>query len=214
LFLEPRLSSQPQHVAVKVPRFQLPCVNNLFPFRKGENAGGIYDYRSPVSAVHAERAPSLKRYLAMSQGTRTQRHYPGKALRIRSRPNWQIAIAWASIRVTFANSTPNESSGYAETSAPAAEQQYYSKAIIAILIAHIITRAAPSAIATFIVSSSSLVIALPLGDPVRRQMARGIKPLVNRKASFRMLTPYDMDRMTEQRAGAFLDRLEQAFRRF
>jgi NAD(P)-dependent dehydrogenase (short-subunit alcohol dehydrogenase family) len=23
-----------------------------------------------------------------------QRHYPGKALRIRSRPNWQIAIAW------------------------------------------------------------------------------------------------------------------------
>jgi hypothetical protein len=29
-----------------------------------------------------------------------------------------------------------------------------------------------------------------------------------------MLTLYDMDRMTEQRADAFLDRLEQAFRRF
>jgi hypothetical protein len=29
-----------------------------------------------------------------------------------------------------------------------------------------------------------------------------------------MLTLYDMDRMTEQRAGTFLDRLEQAFRRF
>jgi hypothetical protein len=29
-----------------------------------------------------------------------------------------------------------------------------------------------------------------------------------------MLTLYDMDRMTEQRADAFLDRLEQAFLRF
>jgi hypothetical protein len=29
-----------------------------------------------------------------------------------------------------------------------------------------------------------------------------------------MLTLYDMDRMTETRAGAFLDRLEQAFLRF
>ena len=53
-----------------------------------------------------------------------------------------------------------------------------------------------------------------MGDPVRRQIARGIKPLVGRKASFRMLTLYQMDRMTEQRASAFLDRLEQAFRRF
>jgi hypothetical protein len=50
------------------------------------------------------------------------------------------------------------------------------------------------------------------GDPVRRQIARGIKPLVGRKV--RMLTLYDMDRMTETRAGAFLDRLEQAFLRF
>lgn len=53
-----------------------------------------------------------------------------------------------------------------------------------------------------------------MGDPVRRQIARGIKPLVGRKASFRMLTLYDMDRMTETHAGAFLDRLEQAFLRF
>jgi hypothetical protein len=52
----------------------------------------------------------------------------------------------ASIRVTFANSTPNEPSGYAETSALVAAQQYYFKAIISILIARIITRAAPSAI--------------------------------------------------------------------
>ena len=40
------------------------------------------------------------------------------------------------------------------------------------------------------------------------------EPLVSRKASFRMLTLYDMDRMTETHAGAFLDRLEQAFLRF
>ena len=39
-------------------------------------------------------------------------------------------------------------------------QQYYLKAIIVILIAHIINRIAPIAIAIFIVSSSLLVIAL------------------------------------------------------
>ena len=55
---------------------------------------------------------------------------------------------------------------------------------------------------------------LYMGDPVRRQFRRGIKPLVSRKASFRMLTLYDMDRMTRQRADAFLDRLEQAFQSF
>jgi hypothetical protein len=41
-------------------------------------------------------------------------------------------------------------------------QQYYLKAIITILITHIINRIPPIAIAIFIVSSSSLVIALPL----------------------------------------------------
>ena len=39
-----------------------------------------------------------------------------------------------------------------------------------------------------------------MGDPIRRQIARGIKLLVGRNAGFRMLTLYDMDRMTEQRA--------------
>jgi hypothetical protein len=53
-----------------------------------------------------------------------------------------------------------------------------------------------------------------MGDPVRRQIARGIKLLVGRKAGFRMLTLYDMDRMTESHVGTFLDRLEKAFRRF
>ena len=41
-------------------------------------------------------------------------------------------------------------------------QKYYFKAIIAIRITHIIKRTAPIAIAVFIVSSSSLGIALPL----------------------------------------------------
>jgi len=58
------------------------------------------------------------------------------------------------------------------------------------------------------------VTRLYMGDPVRRQIGRGIKALVSRKARFRMLTLYDMDHMTDQRAGAFLDRLEQAFQRF
>jgi hypothetical protein len=43
-----------------------------------------------------------------------------------------------------------------------AARQYYFKAIIAIRITHIIKRTAPIAIAIFIVSSSSLGIALPL----------------------------------------------------
>ncbi|WOJ89657.1 NAD(P)H-dependent oxidoreductase [Methylocapsa polymorpha] len=55
---------------------------------------------------------------------------------------------------------------------------------------------------------------LYMGDPVRRQISRGVKAFVNRKARFRMLTLHDMDRMTEARAGAFLGRLERAFRDF
>ena len=45
--------------------------------------------------------------------------------------------------------------------------------------------------ALWVVSSTGAlwwVTRLYMGDPVRRQMARGIKPLVGRKASFRMLT--------------------------
>jgi NAD(P)H dehydrogenase (quinone) len=71
--------------------------------------------------------------------------------------------------------------------------------------------------ALWVVSSTGApwwVRRLYMGDPGRRQITRGIKPLVSRKASLRMLTLYDMDCMTEQRAGAFLDRLEQAFLRF
>src|SRR5580704_17509044 len=39
-------------------------------------------------SYHVDTAMDRHPLLAMG------RHYPGKALRIRSRPNWQIAIAW------------------------------------------------------------------------------------------------------------------------
>lgn len=55
---------------------------------------------------------------------------------------------------------------------------------------------------------------LAMGDPVRRQIVRGIKPFVCPKARFRMLTLHDMDHMTVARAGAFLDRLDRAFETF
>jgi hypothetical protein len=51
-------------------------------------------------------------------------------------------------------------------------QQYYFNAIIAILIVHIIKRTAPIAIAIFIVSSSLLVIALPLLLGPKDEIAR------------------------------------------
>lgn len=58
------------------------------------------------------------------------------------------------------------------------------------------------------------VTRLYMGDPVRRQIGRGIKHFVDRRANFRMFTLYGMDTMTEARACAFLDRLERAFERF
>ena len=71
--------------------------------------------------------------------------------------------------------------------------------------------------ALWVVSSTGApwwITRLYMGDPARRQIARAIMPLVSRNASFRMLTLYDMDHMTERRAGEFLGRIERAFRRF
>lgn len=68
--------------------------------------------------------------------------------------------------------------------------------------------------ALYVVTSTGApwwITKLYMGDPVRRQFARGVKPFVSRKAHFRMLTLYDMDRMTESRAEAFLTRLERIF---
>ncbi|VTZ27262.1 NAD(P)H dehydrogenase (fragment) [Methylocella tundrae] len=55
---------------------------------------------------------------------------------------------------------------------------------------------------------------LVMGDPVRRQIARGVKPWICPKATFRMLTLHNMDRFTPAKGSVFLDRLEQAFQRF
>jgi NAD(P)H dehydrogenase (quinone) len=58
------------------------------------------------------------------------------------------------------------------------------------------------------------VTQLYMGDPVRRQIKRGLRSFVNPKARFKMLSLHDMDRMTQARAGAFLERLERQFQRF
>lgn len=68
--------------------------------------------------------------------------------------------------------------------------------------------------ALYVVSSTGApwwITRLYMGDPVRRQIGRGIKPFISPKARFRMLTLHDMDHMTNARACAFLDRLDRAF---
>jgi putative NADPH-quinone reductase len=55
------------------------------------------------------------------------------------------------------------------------------------------------------------IVKLYMGDPVRRQIARGIKPFINPRARFHMLALHDIDHMTETRAAAFLDRIGKAF---
>ncbi|ACK49676.1 NAD(P)H dehydrogenase (quinone) [Methylocella silvestris BL2] len=52
------------------------------------------------------------------------------------------------------------------------------------------------------------------GDPARRDIARGVKPWICPKASFRSLTLHGMDAMTRERGARFLDRLEREFQRF
>jgi putative NADPH-quinone reductase len=58
------------------------------------------------------------------------------------------------------------------------------------------------------------VTRLYMGDPVRRQVQRGVRSAISPKARFRMLSLHGMDRMTRGRANDFLDRLERAFQRF
>jgi putative NADPH-quinone reductase len=71
--------------------------------------------------------------------------------------------------------------------------------------------------ALYVVSSTGApwwIARLYMGDPVRRQIGRGVKAILKPKARFRMLTLHDMDRMTPARASAFLDRIERAFKKF
>ena len=70
--------------------------------------------------------------------------------------------------------------------------------------------------ALFVVTSTGSpwwVARLYMGDPVRRILRRGVMAFVNRRASFRMVTLHDMDRMTDARATRFLDALEAVFAR-
>ncbi len=71
--------------------------------------------------------------------------------------------------------------------------------------------------ALWVVSSTGApwwVARLYMGDPARRFIARGVRPWACPKASFRMMTLHDMDRFTQAKGSAFLDRLERAFQRF
>jgi putative NADPH-quinone reductase len=58
------------------------------------------------------------------------------------------------------------------------------------------------------------VTKLYMGDPVRRQIKRGLRSFISPKARFKMLSLHDMDKMTEVRAKAFLDHLDRAFQWF
>ncbi len=55
---------------------------------------------------------------------------------------------------------------------------------------------------------------LYLGHPVRRQMRRAIAGFCGRDLSFRMLTFHDMDRATDKKRRAFLERVAKAFKSF
>ncbi|MBP1841763.1 putative NADPH-quinone reductase [Rhizobium petrolearium] len=54
------------------------------------------------------------------------------------------------------------------------------------------------------------VVKFYMGDPVRRQLRRGIAIFCNRKVDFRMLALHDMDRATEARRAAHLERVRTA----
>jgi NAD(P)H dehydrogenase (quinone) len=71
--------------------------------------------------------------------------------------------------------------------------------------------------AIFVVSSTGApwwIARLYMGDPVRRQVGRGVKATLNPKAKFRMLTLHDMDHFSSTRGERFLSRLEKTFQRF
>ncbi|MEJ0094477.1 MAG: NAD(P)H-dependent oxidoreductase [Methylocella sp.] len=71
--------------------------------------------------------------------------------------------------------------------------------------------------AIFVVTSTGSpwwMARLYMGDPVRRQIGRGVKAAMCPKAKFRMLTLHDMDRFSPQRGENFLDRVQRALRRF
>jgi putative NADPH-quinone reductase len=71
--------------------------------------------------------------------------------------------------------------------------------------------------AFYVVSSTGSpwhVARLYMGDPVRRQLGRGVKAILGPRAKFKMFTLHDMDRMSFPCASSFLDRVERAFATF
>jgi putative NADPH-quinone reductase len=52
------------------------------------------------------------------------------------------------------------------------------------------------------------VVKFYMGDPVRRQLKRGIAVFCNRKAEFRMLALHDMDRATDDKRRRHLERVK------
>ncbi len=55
---------------------------------------------------------------------------------------------------------------------------------------------------------------LYMGDPVRRQIGRGVKAAISPKAKFRMLTLHDMDRFSVARGERFLNQVEKVLELF
>jgi putative NADPH-quinone reductase len=54
------------------------------------------------------------------------------------------------------------------------------------------------------------IVRFYMGDPVRRQLKRGIAIFCNRKVNFRMLALHDMDRATEGKRRRHLERVKAA----
>ena len=58
------------------------------------------------------------------------------------------------------------------------------------------------------------VVRFYMGDPVRRQLKRGIAIFCNRKVDFRMLALHDMDRATDGKRRRHLERVKAALQDF
>ncbi len=57
------------------------------------------------------------------------------------------------------------------------------------------------------------VVKFYMGDPVRRQLKRGIAIFCNKRVDFRMLALHDMDRATDAKRRAHLERVKAALQR-
>ena len=58
------------------------------------------------------------------------------------------------------------------------------------------------------------VVRFYMGDPVRRQLKRGIAIFCNRKVDLRMLALHDMDRATDDKRRRYLERVKTSLQKF